>query len=167
MVQHIDMSTAGPTPRYEQPDAHGFGRVTVGFLGRVMHYVAQGPLDAALMAAAQRGTNIAAERIPADRRYVSLMEFRRPLGMDDEGLRLLEETVGGFVARRTVPLATVLLVAPGDEEAPMVLDMAVIYRRSRPFLVHSDPASAWAEVNRVLREASLPEQPQPPGLGTV
>ena len=69
------MCAAGPTPLYEQPDAYGFGRVTVGFLDRVMHYIAQGPFDATLMAAAKRGTNIAAERIPADRRYVSLMEF--------------------------------------------------------------------------------------------
>lgn len=165
MVPLKPMSSSGPTPLYEQPDAHGFGRVMVGFIGRVMHYVAQGPLDAALMAAAKRGTNIAAERIPADRRYVSLMEFRRPLGLDDEGLRELEETVGGFVARQTVPLTTVLLVAPGDEDAPMVQDMAAIYRRSRPFIVHSDPVAAWAEVNRVLREAGLPEQAMPPDLG--
>lgn len=161
------MSTSDPTPLYEQPDAVGFGRVTVGFIGRVMHYIAQGPLDAALMAASKRGTNIAAERIPADRRYVSLMEFRRPLGLDDEGLRELEETVGGFVARQTVPLATVLLVAPGDEDAPMVRDMAAIYRRSRPFFVHSTVDAAWAEVNRVLREAGLAEQPQPPDLGSA
>lgn len=158
------MNSADNTPLYEQPDAHGFGRVTVGFLGRVMHYVAQGPFDAALMAAAKRGANIAAERIPADRRYVSLMEFRRPLGMDDEGLREFKETVGGFVQRQTVPLATILLVAPGDEDAPMVLDMAAIYRRSRPFQVCTDPAAAWAEVNRVLREAGLPEQPLPDSI---
>lgn len=160
------MSTSGPTPLYEHPDAHGFGRVTVGFIGRVMHYIAQGPLDAALMAAAKRATNIAADRIPADRRYVSLMEFRRPLGLDDEGLRQLQETVGGFVERQTVPLATILLVAPGDEDAPVVQDMAAIYRRSRPFVVCSEPAAAWVEVNRVLREAGLPEQPMPGALGT-
>lgn len=154
-----------PTPLYEQPDIYGFGRVTVGFEGRVMHYIAQGPFDAALMAAAKRGTNIAAERIPADRRYVSLMEFRRPLGMDDEGLREFKETVGGFVERQTVPLATILLVAPGDEDAPMVLDMEAVYRRSRPFQVCMDATAAWDEVNRVLREAGLPEQPYPQSLG--
>lgn len=159
------MSTSGPTPLYEQPDAHGFGRVTVGFIGRVMHYIAQGPLDAALMAAAKRGTNIAAERIPADRRYVSLMEFRRPLGLDDAGLRELEETVGGFIDRQTVPLATIVLVTPGDEDAPMVQDMAAIYRRSRPFIVCTDARAAWAEVNRVLSEAGLPAQALPDGLG--
>lgn len=159
------MNASGSTPLYEQPDAHGFGRVTVGFIGRVMHYVAQGPFDAALMAAAKRGTNVAAERIPADRRYVSLMEFRRPLGLDDDGLREFKETVGGFVTRQTVPLATVLLVAPGDDEAPMVVEMAAIYRRSRPLLLCTDAGAAWAEVNRVLREAGLPEQPQPDSLG--
>lgn len=145
-------------PLYEQPDAHGFGRVTVGFVGRVMHYVAKGPFDAALMAAAKRGTNVAVERMPADRRYVSLMEFQRPLGMDGEGLREFKETVGGFVARRTVPLATILLVTPGDEDAPMVLDMAAVYRQSRPVKVCTDLADAWAEVNRVLAEAGLPAQ---------
>lgn len=159
------MNTADNTPLHEQPDSHGFGRVTVGFLGRVMHYIAQGPFDATLMAAAKRGTNIAAERIPADRRYVSLMEFRRPLGMDDEGLREFKETVGGFVQRQTVPLATILLVAPGDEDAPMVLDMAAVYRQSRPFQVCTDAAAAWVEVNRVLREAGLPEQPLPESIG--
>jgi hypothetical protein len=159
------MNSRGSIPLHEQPDTHGFGRVTVGFLGRVMHYIAQGPFDAALMAAAKRGTNIAAERIPADRRYVSLMEFRRPLGMDDEGLREFKETVGGFVQRQTVPLATILLVAPGDEDAPMVLDMAAIYRQSRPCQVCTHAAAAWHEVNRVLREAGLPEQPLPDGLG--
>ena len=152
-------------PLHEQPDTQGFGRLTVSFLGRVMHYIAQGPFDAALMAASKRGTNIAAERIPTDRRYVSLMEFRRPLGMDDEGLREFKETVGGFVERRTVPLATILLVAPGDEDAPMVLDMAAIYRQSRPFQVCTEPAAAWDEVNRVLREAGLPEQPFPQSIG--
>ena len=159
------MNAPDSTPLYEQPDAHGFGRVTVGFLGRVMHYIAQGPFDAALMAAAKRGTNIAAERIPADRRYVSLMEFRRPLGLDDEGLREFKETVGGFVQRQTVPLATILLVAPGDEDAPMVLDMADIYRKSRPCQVCTDVDSAWAAVNQVLREAGLPEQPLPESIG--
>ncbi len=158
-------SSPGPVPLHERPDTHGFGRVTVGFLGRVMHYVAQGPFDAALMAAAKRGTNIAAERIPADKRYVSLMEFRPPLGMDNEGLREFKETVDGFVARQTVPLATILLVAPADEEAPMVLDMAAIYRRSRPFQVCTDASAAWTQVNRVLREAGLPEQPLPDDLG--
>jgi len=153
------------TPLHEQPDTHGFGRLTVGFLGRVMHYVAQGPFDAALMAAAKRGSNIAAERIPADRRYVSLMEIRRPLGLDAEGLREFKETVGGFVQRQTVPLATILLVAPGDEDAPMVMDMAAIYRQSRPCVICGDVASAWAEVNRVLREAGLPEQPLPDSIG--
>lgn len=161
------MSSPRPTPVHEQPDSHGFGRVTVGFKGRVMHYIAQGPFDAALMAAAKRGTNVAGERIPADRRYVSLMEFRRPLGLDDEGLREFRETVGGFVQRQTVPLATILLVAPGDEDAPMVLDMAAIYRQSRPFHVCTDAALAWDEVNRVLREAGLPEQPFPAGVGAT
>ncbi len=161
------MCAAGPTPLYEQPDAYGFGRVTVGFLDRVMHYIAQGPFDATLMAAAKRGTNIAAERIPADRRYVSLMEFRRPLGLDEDGLREFRETVGGFIDRQTVPLATILLVAPGDEDAPMVTDMAAIYRRSRPCVVCTTPTDAWAEVNRVLREAGLPQQPMPAGLGAA
>ena len=159
------MNSPDSTPLYEQPDAQGFGRVTVGLRGRVMHYIAQGPFDAALMAAAKRGTNIAAERIPPDRRYVSLMEFRRPLGMDEEGLREFKETVGGFVRRQTVPLATILLVAPGDEDAPMVLDMAAVYRQSRPFHVCTDSATAWGEVNRVLREAGLPEQLAPSSLG--
>lgn len=159
------MNSPDATPLYEQPDAHGFGRVTVGFLGRVMHYIAQGPFDAALMAAAKRGTNIAAERIPADRRYVSLMEFRRPLGMDDEGLREFKETVGGFVQRQTVPLATILLVAPGDEGALMVLDMVAVYRQSRPCQVCTDATAAWDEVNRVLRKAGLPEQPLPLSIG--
>lgn len=161
------MNAPDSTPLYEQPDTHGFGRVTVGFIGRVMHYIAQGPFDAALMAAAKRGTNIAAERIPADRRYVSLMEFRRPLGMDEEGMREFKETVGGFVQRRTVPLATILLVAPGDEDAPMVLDMAAVYRLSRPCHVCTDATAAWAEANRALRAAGLPEQPFPAGLGTA
>lgn len=159
------MNSPGNAPLHEQPDTYGFGRVTVGFVGRVMHYIAQGPFDAALMAAAKRGTNIAAERIPADRRYVSLMEFRQPLGMDDEGLREFKETVGGFVERQTVPLATILLVAPGDEDAAMVLDMAAVYRRSRPFQVCTDATTAWTEVNRVLREAGLPEQPLPQSIG--
>lgn len=159
------MTAPGSTPLYEQPDAHGFGRVTVGFIGRVMHYVAQGPFDAALMAAAKRGSNVAAERIPADRRYVSLMEFRRPLGLDDDGLREFKETVGGFITRQTVPLATILLVAPGDEDAPMVLAMAAVYRLSRPLQVCTSAADAWAAVNGVLRAAGLPEQPQPDGLG--
>jgi hypothetical protein len=66
-----------------------------------------------------------------------------------------------------VPLATILLVAPGDEEAPMVLDMAAVYRQSRPCRVCTDVAAAWMEVNRVLREAGLPEQPLPPDLGSA
>jgi len=49
----------------------------------------------------------------------------------------------------------------------MVLDMAAVYRQSRPFQVCTDPAAAWDEVNRVLREADLPEQPFPQGLGQV
>lgn len=159
------MNSADNTPLYEQPDAHGFGRVTAGFLGRVMLYVAQGPFDAALMAAAKRGSQIAAERIPADRRYVSLMQIRRPLGMDDEGRREFNETVDSFVQRQTVPLATILLVAPGDEDAPMVLDIAAIFRQTRPCEVCTDIATAWSAVNRVLREAGLPEQPLPEGLG--
>jgi hypothetical protein len=149
------------TPLHEQPDTQGFGRVSVGLQGRVMHYIAQGPFDASLMAAAKRATNIAAGRIPADRRYVSLMEFRWPLLMDDGGRREFNETVNGFVDRQTLPLATILLVAPGDEEAPMVLDMAAVYRQSRPFQICTDAATAWHEVNAVLRAAGLPEQPLP------
>lgn len=154
----MSLPSPGSTPLHEQPDTHGFGRVTAGFEGRVMHYVAQGPFDAALMAAGKRCTNIAAERMPADRRYVSLMEFRRPLGMDDDGLREFKETVGGFVERRIVPLATVLLLAPGDDEHPMVRTMTEVYQCSRPVVVCTEAAAAWAAVNRVLRDAGLPEQ---------
>jgi hypothetical protein len=158
------MCPPDPTPLHEQPDTQGFGRVSVGFQGRVMHYIAQGPFDAALMAAAKRATNIAVGRIPADRLYVSLMEFRWPLLMDEGGRREFDETVSGFVTRRTLPLATILLVAPGDEEAPMVLDMAGVYRQSRPTQIFTDAAAAWAAVNAVLRAAGLPEQPWPDGF---
>jgi len=156
------MIPPGTPPLHELPDTQGFGRVTVGFQGRVMHYIAQGPFDAALMAAAKRGSNIAAERIPADKRYVSLMEFRPPLGMDLEGLREFKETVGGFVERQIAPLATILLVAPCDEEHPMVLAMAAVYRLSRPLFVCTQASDAWTAVNRVLHEAQLPVQPVPP-----
>jgi len=161
----MPMNAPGSTPLHELPDTQGFGRVSVGFQGRVMHYIAQGPFDEALMAAAKRATNIAGERIPADGRYVSLMEFRRPLLIDDEGVREFRETVGGFVERQTVPLATILLVAPGDEDATMVQAMAAVYRQSRPFQICTDVAVAWGEVNRVLREAGLAEQPLPASVG--
>lgn len=156
-----------PTPLNESPETHGFGRVTVGFQGRVMHYIAQGPFDAALMAAAKRGTNSAAVRIPADKRYVSLMEFRPPLGMDPEGVREFKETVGGFVDRQIAPLATILLVAPCDERHPMVLDMAAVYRLSRPLFICTTASDAWTAVNRVLHEAQLPQQPVPPGAAST
>jgi hypothetical protein len=116
------------------------------------------------MAAGKRATNIAVARMPADRRYVSLMEFRWPLLMDDGGRLEFNETVNGFVMGRTVPLATILLVAPGNEEVQMVVDMAAVYRQSRPVQICIDPVAAWQAVNAVLRAADLPEQPAPEGF---
>ncbi|MBI3346749.1 MAG: hypothetical protein HY020_05995 [Burkholderiales bacterium] len=158
------MTQPDPTPLHEQPDTQGFGRVSVGLQGRVMHYIAQGPFDAALMAAANRGTHIAAARIPADGRYVSLMDFRRPLLIDEGGMREFNETVASFVTRRTLPLATILLIAPGDEDTPMVRHMVSVYRQSRPTRVCTDAAAAWAEVDRTLGEAGLPAHAVPTGL---
>ncbi len=156
------MSTPDFTPLHEQPDAPaGFGRLSVSFQGRVMHYVAYGPFDATLMEGGKRAAQMVANRVPADGRYLSLMELRGALFMDAAGLQEFRETVGAFIARSVVPLATILLVPPGSQDAEMLRPMLEIYRQSRPVHLYTDAASAWAQVNALLVAAALPAQPAP------
>jgi hypothetical protein len=156
------MSPHDPQPLHEQSAAQlGFGKLSVGFQGRVMHYLAQGPYDATLMAGAKRAAQLAVKRWPADGRYVSLMELRGALYMDAAGLQEFRETVGAFIDRSAVPLATVVLVAPGGEDAPMVSSMVEIWRLSRPVHLFTDGAAAWRQINQILSAARLPEQGAP------
>lgn len=150
-----------PPPRRAAPRA-SFGRVSVGVYGRVMMSVAEGPFDAALMAATKRAIALAGKRLPADRRFGDLLEIRSSLLMDGDALNALRASINAFGSRGIVAVSTVFLVSPGIpgiERLPALMD---IWRASRPVRRADNFTAAWALVNADLAAAGLPTQPPPP-----
>lgn len=138
-----------------------FGRVSVGVQGRVMLSMAEGPFDAALMAATKRAIALAGKRLPADRRFGDLLEIRGSLEMNADALNELRNSIDAFASRGLVAISTVFLVRPGIpgiERLPALMD---IWRASRPVRRASDFDSAWALVNADLVAAGLPPQAPP------
>lgn len=149
-----------PAARRPVPQS-SFGRVSVGVHGRVMLSIAEGPFDAALMAATQRAIALAGKRLPADRRFADLVEIRTSLLMDGDALAQLRASIDAFASRGIVALSTVFLVAPGlpgIERLPALMD---IWRASRPVRRAETLAQAWALVNADLAAAGLPRQDPP------
>ncbi len=151
-----------------QPQPHramsqtGFGRVSVGVCGRIMMPVAEGPFDAALMAATQRAIALAGKRLPADRRFGDLLEICGNLRMDDAAMTQLRAGIDAFSSRGTVAVSTVFLVPPdipGMERLPALMD---IWRASRPVRRAESFTAARALVNADLAAAGLPTQAPPP-----
>ncbi|MGQ3114160.1 MAG: hypothetical protein ACT6RQ_01285 [Hydrogenophaga sp.] len=156
------MSTtpALPPSRRSTPRA-SFGRVSVGVYGRVMLSIAEGPFDAALMAATRRAIALAGKRLPADRRFGDLLEIRGNMQMDGDALAQLRASIDSFASRGIVALSTVFLVhpgIPGIERLPALMD---IWRASRPVRRADSFDAAWALVNADLIAAGLPPQEPP------
>jgi Arc/MetJ family transcription regulator len=157
-MSHV--STQPPSRRFNPKRT--FGRVSVGVHGRVMMSVAEGPFDAALMAATQRAIALAGKRLPADRRFGDLLEIRGSLQMDADALTALRASIDSFASRGIVALSTVFLVPPGlpgIERLPALMD---IWRASRPVRRAESFDAAWALVNADLQAAGLPPQEPPP-----
>lgn len=155
---------ASPTPPLSRrmTPKPSFGRVSVGVYGRVMMSVAEGPFDAALMAATKRAIALAGKRLPADRRFGDLLEIRGNLLMDADALAQLRASIDAFGSRGIVAVSTVFLVAPGIpgiERLPALMD---IWRASRPVRRADNFDAAWALVNADLAAAGLPTQAPPP-----
>lgn len=149
-----------PASRRPAPRSN-FGRVSVGVVGRVMMSVAEGPFDAALMAATRRAIALAGKRLPADRRFGDMIEIRTSLQMDGDAIAQLRASIDAFASRGIVALSTVFLVAPGlpgIERLPALMD---IWRASRPVRRADTFAAAWALVNADLAAAGLPTQAPP------
>lgn len=157
------MATPRPpllTQRRPQPRS-SFGRVSVGVVGRVMMSVAEGPFDAALMAAAKRAIALAGKRLPADRRFGDMIEIRTSLQMDANAVDQLRASIDAFASRGLVAVSTVFLVPPGlpgIERLPALMD---IWRASRPVRRADHFDAAWALVNADLKAAGLPAQAPP------
>lgn len=150
-----------PAPRRAVPRS-SFGRVSVGVVGRVMMSVAEGPFDAALMAATKRAIALAGKRLPADRRFGDMIEIRTSLQMDGDAIAQLRASIDAFASRGIVAVSTVFLVPPGlpgIERLPALMD---IWRASRPVRRADSFAAAWALVNADLAAAGLPTQLPPP-----
>lgn len=155
---------ASPTPPLTRriTQKPSFGRVSVGVYGRVMMSVAEGPFDAALMAATKRAIALAGKRLPADRRFGDLLEIRGNLQMDADALAQLRASIDAFGSRGIVAVSTVFLVPPGIpgiERLPALMD---IWRASRPVRRAENFTAAWALVNADLAAAGLPTQAPPP-----
>ena len=154
-------TTASPPSRRPSPRS-SFGRVSVGVQGRVMMSMAEGPFDAALMAATKRAIALAGKRLPADRRFADLLEIRGSLQMDADALAELRASINSFASLGAVAISTVFLVPaglPGIERLPALMD---IWRASRPVRRADNFAAAWALVNADLQAAGLPPQEPPP-----
>jgi hypothetical protein len=157
------MSTTPALPHWRRVDPRpSFGRVSVGVYGRVMMSTAEGPFDAALMAAAKRAIALAGKRLPADRRFGDLLEIRGSLQMDADALSALRASIDAFASRGIVAISTIFLVRPGIpgiERLPALMD---IWRASRPVRRADNFDAAWALVNADLAAAGLPPQAPPP-----
>jgi hypothetical protein len=149
-----------PPSRRFTPRA-SFGRVSVGVHGRVMVSHAEGPFDAALMAAVKRAVALAGKRLPADRRFADLVEIHGSLVMDPDALTELRHSIEAFTSRGLVAISTVFVVQPGIpgiERLPALLD---IWRASRPVRRAESFDAAWSLVNADLTAAGLPTQLPP------
>ena len=65
--------------------------------------MAEGPCDAALMAATKRAIARAGKRLPADRRFGDLLEIRGSLEMNAEALNELRNSIDAFASRGLSP----------------------------------------------------------------
>lgn len=156
------MNTTPALPPSRRPAARpSFGRVSVGVQGRVMLSRAEGPFDAALMAAVRRAIALAGRRLPADRRFGDLIEIHGSLQIESDALAQLRESIEAFTSRGLVAISTVFVVPPGVaciERLPALLD---IWRASRPVRRAETFEAGWALVNADLAAAGLPVQAPP------
>jgi hypothetical protein len=150
-----------PPPSHPPTFKPSFGRISVGVQGRVMISIAEGPFDTELMAATKRAIALAGKRLPADRRFVNLLEIRSSLQMDADALSELRLSIESFSKLGIFAISTVFLVPvglPGIERLPALMD---IWRASRPVRRADTFEAAWALVNADLKAAGLPPQAPP------
>lgn len=139
------------------------GQTAVEVAGPLLRVLARGPFNLELAQAQCRLLAAAGVELPADRRYLELIEYQQSLLMPAEAWAAMEQFIDGGVAKGFCALATVLVLDPEVEGAPLFGERVKrLWSRSRPVWVLPDRAAGEAKLAELLQQHGLaPQAPAP------
>jgi|GEM_PF-4769217 len=109
------------------------GRTAVTVQGPLLRAVVCGPFNLELVQAQCRLLVAASRVLPADRRYLELIEYQQSLLMPIEAWQTLERFIDSGVANGFCALGTVLVIGPEVEGGELFRERcARLWSRSRP-----------------------------------
>lgn len=131
------------THAFERGGFPAHGRVRVHYADRVLHFEAEGPFNVELMLAFERAMVLCVHELPADNRYVDLVEFRHSALMTDEAWARFENFVQAAVQQGFRSRALVLVMPPELEAGNLLLPrLRRVWRDAPQFLVVETLAAA-------------------------
>lgn len=132
------------------------GQTAVEVQGPVLRAVVRGPFNLELAQAQCRLLSAAGQSLPADRRYVELIEYQQSLLMPAEAWTTMETFIAEGVGKGFCALATVLVLPPDVEGEALFRKRAVaLWSRSRPVTVCKSREAGEAQLQELLREHRL------------
>lgn len=139
------------------------GQTAVEVAGPLLRMVARGPFNLELAQAHCRLLAAAGVELPADRRYLELIEYQQSLLMPAEAWVAIERFIDQTVAKGFCALATVLVLAPEVEGVPLFAERVKrLWSRSRPVWVLPERAAGEAKLAELLLQHGLaPPAPVP------
>lgn len=132
------------------------GQTAVEVAGPLLRVVARGPFNLELVQAQCRLLGAAGVELPADRRYLELVEYQQSVLMPAEAWTAMEQFIDAGVAKGFCSLGTVLVLDPSVEGASLFGDRVKrLWSRSRPVWVLSDRPAAEAKLAELLVQHGL------------
>jgi hypothetical protein len=142
------------------------GRTEAQVQGRLLRVLLWGPFNFELVQAQCRLLRAAGAKLPPDKAYLELIEFRDSLLLPMEGWDLMQTFIDHGVAGGYCAKATVLVIHPEIEGHGLFWKRAeALWSRSRPVHVVTTRAAGEALLQRVLLEQSLDDTVHRAGLG--
>jgi hypothetical protein len=142
------------------------GRTEAQVQGRFLRVLLWGPFNLELVQAQCRLLRAAGAKLPPDKGYLELVEFRDSLLLPMDGWDLMQGFIDQGVAAGYCATATVLVISPDIEGYGLFWKRAEsMWSRSRPVHVVATRASGEALLQRVLVEHSLDDTVHRAGLG--
>jgi hypothetical protein len=139
------------------------GQTAIEVRGAVLRAVVRGPFNLELVQAQCRLLSAAGLSLPADRRYLELIEYQQSLLMPAEAWTTMAAFIEQGVEHGFCALGTVLVLAPDVEGEALFRERAArLWSRSRPVFVCSTREAGEAQLEALLRQHGLDAAPTAP-----
>lgn len=136
------------------------GQTAVEVRGPVLRAVVRGPFNLELAQAQCRLLSAAGMSLPADRRYLELIEYQQSLLMPAEAWTTMQSFIEQSASKGFRALGTVLVLPPDVEGEALFRDRSVaLWSRSRPVFVCGTREAGEAQLDALLREHGLDAAP--------